>query len=143
MATGTFTLTITGAITIGDEAYDVSHSMTINSINEIINRKIVVPTSEVTLLDFGAAVGGGQLSNLSVLIIKNEDSTNFIRLALKESGGKEVYIKIPAGGSHILYTRDLDVDAGGGGFTAFSDIDSITAIADTASCDVKILGGQT
>ena len=55
----TLTVTHTEQIKLNGSQQGASTTQTINSITEVYKRSIAIPTSEVTLLSFGAAVSAG------------------------------------------------------------------------------------
>ena len=79
--------------------------------------------------------------------ITNLDSTNFVELGFEDTSGNNAYfVKLDAGRSFIVPTPNLTTEhptffANDGGHATGShvDINSITADADTAACNIEIL----
>ena len=122
--------------------FSVDYSGTVSNVGEVINREMAIPTSEVTLINIAAAVAAGTLTDLKFCFIKNFDATNFVRIRLEDTGGHTADLKLAPGESFDLFNTKINVSATGGAFASFSDIDTISAEADTASCIVGIFAGQ-
>lgn len=122
--------------------YALDASTTVTNVGEVINREILVPTSEVTLINIGAAVAAGTLTDIKFCVIKNFDDTNFIRVRLEDTGGHTADLKLAPGDSIDIYNTKINVSATGGAFASFSDIDTISAAADSAACQVGIMAGE-
>lgn len=122
-------------------AIDLGNSVT--NVGEVINREMAVPTSEVTLINVGATVAAGTLTDIKFCVIKNLDDTNFIRVRLEDTGAMTSDHKIAAGDHLVVFNTKLSVHATGGAFSAFGDIDTISAEADTAECLVAVFAGES
>lgn len=137
----TLTTTLTADVTIGNTEYKVSQSDSITlTADNAVNQVITVPiASEIDVFKIGANPGAGQLTDVSFLIITNLDSTNFVRLRCKDDAAHAFDVKIDAGKSFIMNNRKLNVSATAAAFASFSDLDTISAQADTGACDIEIL----
>lgn len=133
------TNTNSSTVTIGGTTYSVAVSETISLTDDnAVQQVVTVPTSETQIAGVGA-VGAGSLADVKFGIIVNRDGTNFIRLRLADTGGHTTDVKLLAGEYFVIHNRSLNVSATEGAFASFSSIDTISAQADTASCDVEIL----
>lgn len=138
-----FTTTITTTGTLNGNTYSVTQASTIAAVTEVINRRVTVPVgSQVDLLTIGAAVGPGQVSTLSQMIILNKDSTNFIRLRLEDTGGNTSDHKIEAGRSFVINNDQLNVSETGVAFVSFDTIDTIALQADTVDVVIEFIALQ-
>tara|TARA_E500000305_G_scaffold96892_1_gene87204 strand:+ start:261 stop:728 length:468 start_codon:yes stop_codon:yes gene_type:complete len=142
----TMTVTISESITLNGKNQGSTQTLSIPSIATVSRRIIDVPASEVEVLAMSTAVAAGTFITGDVLYIRitNLDDTNHITLTFKSAGNHEFAVKVDKGQSFI-YNGDLaagvastmDADA-----TALSlaldDLANVTAIADTAACDVEV-----
>lgn len=131
----TLTVTITEAVSLNNKSYGNSNVLTVANINETDQRILTIPTSEIGVVTFGSAAGAGTFvrSAVQYLRITNRDDTNFISIHIT-SATDDVWVKVNAGKSFILSNGDLETAAA---FSAWASITAITAIADTAACDVE------
>lgn len=146
----TATITITEAITLNGQDKGSSNVLTILLVTEVQQRIVEIPTSEVILLAFAVTVPGpGAFNEADVRYIRitNLDDTNSVQLTFRDENGTEFAIKLDAGHSFI-YSGDNSggvVDtmiAAASALTvpsSFADLVDITAVADTAACDVETI----
>ena len=139
------TLTATKQYSITDDngtEFSVDFSGTVANVGEVINRTMLIPASEVTVINIAAAVAAGTLTDIKFLLLKNYDETNFVRIRLEDTGAMTADIKLAPGETFDLYNTKLSVHATGGAFSAFGDIDTVSAQADTAACKLGVFAGQ-
>lgn len=131
----TFTLTagMTGTDSTSNEVYSLQLSTT-KSAEYKDKRNVSVTTTLATILNFGAAMGAGQLIDTDGMLFINRDSTNFIKLGFIVSASKAFYVKLLPNRPFFLWAKSIDTNVTGGAFAAFTDITSITVQADTAAC---------
>ena len=139
MANGDITVTtvVTGSTTGGSQLKGFTNSKIYSSINDVIEREITVPTSEVILATVPAgAVSGYGLAALNHFEFKNLDATNFIQLGFVATGSSEAaFVKVKPGEHFIWNVGAAGIEAvASATFVAFTGILNITAKADTASC---------
>jgi hypothetical protein len=87
------------------------------------------------LIELDSNNGQGKFvrSAIRYIRITNLDDTNFIRVRFKNSGAETADVKVDAGATFMLSTGSMDADTAAGAFSAFVDIDNISAQADTAT----------
>jgi hypothetical protein len=131
----TLTVTITEAVSLNNKSYGNSNTLTIASINEVDQRILTIPTSEVTVVNYGTANAAGTFirSAVKYLRITNKDDTNYIHLHIT-SATDDAWFKLEAGKSFELHNGNIETAAS---FSAFADITAISAIADTAEVDIE------
>jgi hypothetical protein len=145
----TLTVTITAAISLAGQDKGFSHSYTIGSVTEVVNRIMAVPTSEMAVLVFTASTPGSTTAigldeaNVRFIVLTNLDDTNFIQITTASENNNECAHKLEAGHSLMIPVSEEGVvnvhDASASALTvSFDDITSITALADTAECDLQI-----
>ena len=136
------TLTITEAVTLNGTSRGSTNTQTVTGVTEVFHRIIDVGTSvDLEVCAFSTRKGGGQFADGTVkhLRITNLDATNFIELVITETSVQEYMVKVEAGDSFILGNSVADANALGTGATpSFTNIDSITAKANTAECQVEL-----
>ena len=131
----TLSVAITESVTLNGKAYGNINNLSIANINEVDERIMTIPTSEVGVVTFGTAAGAGSFvrSNVKYLRITNKDDTNFISLHLT-SATDDAWVKLEAGKSFMLGNGDLETASS---FSAWADVTAITAIANTAAVDIE------
>jgi hypothetical protein len=131
----TLTVTITEAVSLNNKSYGNSNTLTIPSINEVDQRILTIPTSEVTVVNYGAANAAGTFVRTAVkyLRITNKDDTNFVSIHIT-SASHNVWVKLEAGKSYELHNGLVET---GASFSAWGNITAISAIADTAAVDIE------
>lgn len=143
----TLTVTITEAISLNGQDKGSTNTLTIASVTEVSQRIIEIPTSEITILNFAATnPGAGAFDEADVRYIRltNKDDTNFIQLIFASENNNECAHKLDAGHSFILAADNsggvVDIhDASASALTvSFDDLTSITALANTAACDLEL-----
>ena len=141
------TVTITEAVTLNGAARGNTNTLTISNIHEVVERTVTVPASEVELIAMGTAVSSGTFieGDVRYIRITNKYATNHIVLTFKSENNHEFAVKVDKGQSFI-YNGDLSggvvdtMDASASALTvALEDLVNITAVADTAACDVEFM----
>lgn len=147
ISSATMTVTITEAVTLNGAARGNTNTLTLSNIHEVTERTITVPTSEVEIIAMSTAVASGTFieGDVRYIRITNKDATNHILLTFKSEGNHEFCVKVDKGQSFI-YNGDLSggvvdtMDASATALTvALEDLVNITALADTAACDVEFM----
>jgi hypothetical protein len=136
----TGTVTISEQLVLGGVDRSASHTRTINNIAEADRRVMAIESaSEIDIIELNANNGQGKFirSAIRYIRITNLDNTNFIRVRFKKSGAETADVKVDAGATFMLSTGSMDADTAAGAFSAFVDIDVISAQADTADCDIE------
>lgn len=131
------------SITLDDGTeYALDLGTTVTNVGEVISRNMLIPTSEVTLINIAGTVAAGTLTDIKFCVIKNLDDTNFVRIRLEDTGALTSDHKILPGKFLVIFDTKLSVSETGASFAAFGDIDTISAEADTADCQIAIMAGE-
>lgn len=144
----TLTVTITEAISLNGQDKGSVNTLEISSVVEVAQRIVEVGTTELILLAFQATdPGAGTFDEADVRYIRisNKDATNFVQLTLRDENGTEFAVKLDAGKTFMWGCDNSGgvVDtmiAAGSALTVpstFADLVDITAVSDTAACDVE------
>lgn len=136
----TGTVTISEQLVLGGVDRSGSHTRTINNIAEADRRVMTIDSgNEIDIIELNANNGQGKFirSAIRYIRITNLDNTNFIRVRFKKSGAETADVKVDSGATFMLSTGSMDADTAAGAFSAFVDIDVISAQADTADCDIE------
>jgi len=136
----TATIQITESLNLAGVDRGGNHSRTISNIAEADRRVMTVSSSgETDVVELNTANGQGKFvrSAIRYIRITNLDDTNFIRVRFKKSGAETADVKVDAGATFMLSTGSMDADTSAGAFSAFVDIDDISAQADTADVDIE------
>ena len=151
----TLTVTINERLLLNNNDYSGKTKLSVTGVSEVVKRIVNIGTDEIGLLGFGTAYNtelsktylAGQFDEDDVRYIRitNLDSTNHIALVLKNENNDEFGVKVDKGCS-FLYGVDLSggvVDTmdgidGTGLTVSLGDLVNITALADTAACDLEV-----
>lgn len=136
----TATITISEGLTLGGVDRGGSHTRTIENIAEADRRVMTVDSSnEIDLIELNSDNGQGKFvrSSIRYIRITNLDNTNFIRVRFKNSGAETADVKVDAGATFMLSSGSMDANTSGSAFSAFVDVDNISAQADTADVDIE------
>ena len=136
----TATITISEGLNLAGIDRSGSHTRTIENIAEADRRVMTVDSSnEIDLIELNSDNGQGKFvrSSIRYIRITNLDNTNFIRVRFKKSGAETADVKVDAGATFMLSSGSMDADTSAGAFSAFVDIDNISAQADTADVDIE------
>ena len=144
---GTLKVTIRESITLKGKEQGSATELSISDINEIASRIITVPVSEVEIIAMSTAVSSGTFveGDVRYIRITNLDDTNHVSLTFKNEDNDEFGVKLDKGQSFI-YNGDMSggvvdtMDAAATAITpgTFADLVNITALADTAACDLEV-----
>ena len=142
----TLTVTTQEALTLNNRDYGGYSSYTFSSIANVDKRVETITTTEASIVTFSTAMGPGQWIPAKVKYMRftNLDDTNHIILTFANENDDEFAIKLDAGQSFIMNGDNSGgmVDVMDAAATALSlslgDMKSITADADSASCDMEI-----
>ena len=151
LTAATMTVTLTESIELNGTDQGATNTLSIGSIAEVSKRIVNIPTSEVEVVAMSTAVASGTFIESTVMYIRltNKDDTNHITLTFKDEDNTEVALLLDKGQSFI-YNGDLSagvvdtMHAGGSALTvSLNDLVNITALADTAACDLEIFVAST
>jgi len=151
LTAATMTVTLTESIELNGTNQGATNTLEIASIAEVSKRIVNIPTSEVEVVAMATAVASGTFVESTVMYIRltNKDDTNHITLTFKDEDNTEVALLLDKGQSFI-YNGDLaagvvnTMHAGGSALTvSLNDLVNITALADTAACDLEIFVAST
>jgi len=142
------TVTITEAVTLNGVNQGGTHTLTISNVVEADRRIVEIGTTELILLAFQATdPGAGTFDEADVRYVRitNLDNENHVQLTFRDEDSTEFAVKLDAGKTFIWSCDNSGgvVDtmiAAGSALTVpstFADLVDITAIADTAACDVE------
>jgi|1_EtaG_2_1085319.scaffolds.fasta_scaffold25936_2 hypothetical protein len=149
ISAATLTVTLTESITLNGQDKGATNSLEIASVTEVSQRIVNVPTSEVVVLAMGTAVAAGQFieSTVRYIRITNKDDTNHVTLTFRNENSNECIHLLDAGHTFIyggdnsggvVNTHDADATAINRGVNVMGDLVDITALADTAACDLEL-----
>jgi len=145
------TVTVTESINLNGTNQGATNTLSLASIAEVSKRIVNVPASEVEVVAMSTAVAAGTFVETTVKYIRltNLDDTNHITLTFKDEDATEFAVLLDKGQSFI-YNGDIaggvvnTMHAGGSALTvSLNDLVNITALADTAACDMEILVAST
>lgn len=134
----TLTVTITENVVLNGQTYGNSISKSYTSQGEVDQRIMNVATGGTIVFGYSTADGQGVgvKNDYAYFRITNLDDTNFIRLEVN-NGNDTFFLKVKAGESFVLMDNEMYAVDGSQTFSAFADIESIKATADTAAVDIE------
>ena len=151
LTAATMTVTVTETINLNGMNQGASNTLSLASIAEISKRIVNVPASEVEVIAMATAVASGTFIESTVKYIRftNLDDTNHITLTFKDEDNTEFAVLLDKGQTFI-YNGDIaggvvdTMHAGGSALTvSLNDLVNVTALADTAACDLEIFVAST
>ena len=151
LTAATMTVTVTESINLNGMNQGATNTLSLASIAEVSKRIVNVPASEVEIVAMSTAVAAGTFveSTVKYIRITNLDDTNHVVLTFKSEGNHEFAVKLDKGQTFI-YNGDISggvvdtMDASGSALSlALEDLVNVTALADTAACDLEIFVAST
>ena len=148
----TLTVQVREEVTLNNRKLGGQNVHTISGINEVSERILTVPTSEVTILGLSSSVGAGTYvtSNVKYIRLTNLDNTNFVRLTFVSgsssdagAGANRFDMKLESERSMIFTNSSISGSNENLTFSSFSDFTDLKATADTASVDVELFVAST
>ena len=150
VASATLKVTLKEDIVLNGRQQGGESVLSVAGINEISKRIATVPTSEVEILVFDTTtIGAGKYrkENMRYMRFTNLDDENHITLTFKNHNDDEFAIKLDYGQSYI-YNADradavgleatMDAIDGTGLTLSLGDLVNVTALSNTAACDLEI-----
>ena len=143
----TLTVQVREEVTLNNRKLGGQNVHTIKGINEVSERILSVPTSEVTILGLSSTVGAGTYvtSDVKYIRLTNLDNTNFVRLTFvsgsSSDAGAEANrfdVKLEAERSMIFTNASISGSNEDLSFSSFSNFTDLKAAADTAAVDVEL-----
>ena len=146
----TLKVTLTENLTVDGNNYSSERTKTFTTITNVYKTTVNVSTSGGEVLALASAAGNiGTLDrdNIEYMRITNLDTTNYVELGFEDTSGNNAYfVKLDAGRSFIVPTPNLTTEKptffandGGHATSTHVDINSITADAHTAACNIEIM----
>ena len=147
----TLKVTLSEECLVNGVSYSGSRTKSFSNITSIFRHIVNVTLTEGVILTFTDA--GGDIADLDrdtieYLRITNLDATNWVMLSFKDGTAAAGAFRLDAGKSFIVPTPNLitehpqfyasDDNANAGAGATMRDIDTITADADTAACNIEI-----
>jgi len=140
----TLTVQVREDITLNGRKLGGQNVHKIKSINEVSERVLSVPTTEVKILGLSGTVGAGTYvtSDVQYIRLTNLDNANFVRLSFVSGSAGTVLnrfdVKLEPERTMIFTNASISGSAAGAAFDSFSDFDALKARADTAAVDVEL-----
>ena len=151
LTAATMTVTVSESINLNGTNQGATNTLSLASIAEISKRIVNVPASEVEVVAMSTAVASGTFIESTVKYIRftNLDDTNHITLTFKDEDATEFAVLLDKGQTFI-YNGDIaggvvnTMHASGSALSvSLNDLVNVTALADTAACDMEILVAST
>ena len=144
----TLTTKVIETLTLNGQKYDSTQTKTISDITQVLKTIVECPTSEINLLTFASAATGISTldqDDVEYVRLTNIDSTNYITIGLETSGSVAAF-RLDAGRTFIVATPNTTTehpqfftsDAAHDSSATQIDIETITALANTAACKLEL-----
>ena len=147
----TLTSTIIETLTLDGQTFDSTKIKSIQNITQVLKTIVECPTSEINIVTFASAATGISTldqDDIEYVRLTNLDSSNFITIGIeKESSTASVAaFRLDAGRSFIVATPNTTTehpqfftsDAAHDSSATQIDIETITALANTATCKLEL-----
>jgi len=134
-------LAVTFTLDFGSKDYGFTKTIAFNSITEADKRIMTLPLgSETEIIGISAAaIGRGIFSGFDLLILTNQDDTNFARIRVSENGGDTFDYKLLPKQLLILTSDQIEVNTTEAAFGAFVTADMVSGQPDTAAVDIEYI----
>ena len=137
----TMTVSISESINLNGKNQGATNTLSIGSINEVRNRIVTIPTSEVTVCSFGAAVSSGTYVAAGIRYIRltNKDDSNYVTLNIEGANGTDFSVRLDPGASYLIVSSTSTgvVDYGDITAATLEDLTGIKATANSADVDLE------
>lgn len=148
LSSATLTIQIREDITLNGRKLGGINTQEIESVNEVSERILTVPTTRTKILALSSSAGAGTFvtADLKYIRLTNLDNANFVRLNfVSGSGGNanRYEVKLEADRSMVFTNASISGSSVGATFDAFSDFTDLFATADTAEVDVEMFVAST
>ena len=140
ITTSPVSMKITFTHNFGTKDYGFEKTITYNSVTQADKRIMelrlggeteIIGISDITGMDRGI------FDDFDLLIIANQDDTNFCRIRMSETGGDSWDYKLLAGQVMIITSNQIEVNTTEAAFSAFVGADMISGEPDTAPLDIE------
>ena len=127
-------------VTINNTEYGSRTEVKIGGINEVVQRVVNVPTTQVTLLNLGSSVGAGTLvtGNVQYARLTNLDNENWVRLTFVSGSANQFDLRLDPEKSYVFSNAQISGSDAGGTFGSFTNFTALKAIADSSAVDLEI-----
>lgn len=133
-------VTLSESLTSNGQALNYINEVTFANIIPFDPRIMQIPTSgAITVMLFSTTVAAGQFirDNVKYIRVTNKDDTNFIRLRVTKTSADTFDVKVNPGCSFLMSNLKESASSTGAAFSAFVDVDNISAQADTAAVYIE------
>ena len=147
----TLTTTVSESLILNGRNYHSTRIKAISDITQVLTTIVECPTSEINIVTFASAATGISTldqDDIEYVRLTNLDTTNYITIGIeKESSTASVAsFRLDAGRSFILATSNASAehpqffvsDAAHDSSATQIDIETITALANTAACKLEV-----
>ena len=147
----TLKVTLTENLTVNGSDYNSQRTKTFTTITNVYKTTVAVGTGGGTVLNLAASAGDiGTLDEdtIEYFRITNLDTTNYVELGFEKesSTASAYYVKLDAGRSFIVPVSntttehpDFFATDSAHAVGTYVEIESITAKANTAACNIEIM----
>lgn len=133
-------LSVEFTLDFGSKDYGFKKVISYNSVTQADKRIMELPLgAETEIIGIAGAAGmdRGLFDDFDLLIIANQDDTNFARIRMSENGGDTFDYELLAGQVLLLHSNQIEVNTTEAAFGAFVTADMISGQPDTAAVDIE------
>jgi len=117
----------------------IAYNAVTNAMQDIMTLPLGLETEIVGIAAIAAAPGMGRgiFDSFNLLILTNQDDTNFARIRMSKNGGDTFDYKLLPGQLMIITSDQIEVNTTQAAFGAFVSADMISGQPDTATVDIE------
>lgn len=133
-------LEITFSLDFGTKDYGFKKTIAYNAVTQADKRIMELPLgaeTEIIGIAGAAGMGRGLFDDFDLLMIANQDDTNFARIRMSENGGDTIDYKLLPGQVMFITSNEIEVNTTEAAFGAFVNADMISGQPDTAALDIE------
>jgi hypothetical protein len=139
MATATQAFGLTGTLE-GLEFGMTGTNELITSVTKALDATITAPSGTYApAVTISATVANGSLVTLKKALLINRSATITSRISLVDDTAKAAYLELLPKSSHFIDTVKIETKEDGSGFTAFTDINTVSVAGVSGTADIAIL----
>lgn len=149
LSNASLTVRFTEDITLNGRTFGNTNTHTITDINEVSERILTVPTSQITVLSSSSGLGAGTFLSSSIKYVRftNLDDSNYVRLTFMSSSGgtakNKAVFKLDPQRSFVVTNDAFSGSEAGTSFGSFQSYTAIKAVANSSACDVEMFVATT
>lgn len=127
-------------LNFGTKDYGFTKTIAYNAVTNAMQDIMTLPLgseTEIVGIAGAAGMGRGLFDSFNLLILTNQDDTNFARIRMSQNGGDTFDYKLLPGQLMIITSDQIEVNTTEAAFGAFVAADMISGQPNTAAVDIE------